>query len=402
MRVLLLAAFLFGSLPAHSQVFRLSEVAEVASDETERMTLKGDDWEEELFVIKRAVVTEDDVAKAFPLSQGGEWSISIELDEEGGAKMKAATGKMTAGKDRVAILVDGELLIAPIVMSTPLGARLAIPAGKDMDAAEVQDLARRISGLPPLEPGEAPLNPPRVIDYEPYTEEEYLERKANREKVGIFYVEWIPSEKELDRQLKLGMTQDEVIELFGKPTMGSVQDGEPHSRLSYRLAPEKIADNPERKMLPVSIEVEFTDGKVTDWSHSWSTASRELKVKGPAPEPGILTMILPDMDMSDEDADFTDYFEAVIVPDPNQKVNETDLNQLASLGYMMKNAIASSDGDKPTVSANCDLMREMVRHFPELRKLREEAVKGRVDVEEMSKALEPYVFGEKAGPIPKE
>jgi hypothetical protein len=192
------------------------------------------------------------------------------------------------------------------------------------------------------------------------------------------------------------MSRADVMKVFGKPTRGPIKLDGSRYRLSYVLAPEKVPDNPEQKMMPISVEVDFEEEKVSGWSHSWSSGSRELKVKGQ--EKGLLEMILPEMDINGGEADIIEFFEAVAIPDPDQKVNRADLAQLASLGVTLKGAVPA-DPKEPGISAHCDLVKEIARHFPEVAELRNESEKGRISIEDLSKALEPYAFGEKELPM---
>ena len=63
--------------------------------------------------------------------------ISIELDNEGGKKMTQATLKMKVARDRIAILLDDEVLSAPVLQSTPLGSSFQITGIKSNDEAEI-------------------------------------------------------------------------------------------------------------------------------------------------------------------------------------------------------------------------------------------------------------------------
>lgn len=90
------------------------------------------------------------------------------------------------------------------------------------------------------------------------------------------------------------------------------------------------------------------------------------------------------------------------MPDPQQKVNRSDLEDLLTIALQTTAVVEVEPGGKKaaTVSAGCDLMRTLAHHFPELAALREKAVEGRVRLDVLEAALMPYVTGGKPMPLP--
>ena len=96
----------------------------------------GEPYEEYLLLSKRAAISGSDVAKAWPQSMGADHQVGIELTSEGGDKMEALTKNMTKEADRIAVLLDGEILTAPVVQVVPLGANFVIQGQQSFSAAD--------------------------------------------------------------------------------------------------------------------------------------------------------------------------------------------------------------------------------------------------------------------------
>lgn len=374
-----------------SDVLRVSELADAAGEGVERMVLKNEDREEVLFVKTEAVLGDSDVEEALPgPAFGGQ--ISVKLNEGGGKKFKETTARMRHGRDRLAIIVDGRLISAPVVQET-LGSSFVITF-QGLELADLDDLARRLSGRPPRPAGEAP-KPPSKIETVSFTEEEYQNKKAMREKMGIFHLDSVPTEEDLNKVLRKGMSRDEVLSLFGKPYMATDKRGDDDFFFIYQIAPEKRPDNPKREMLPDGFKADFADGKLSSWSLIESNASREEKVAGR--EEPTLKGILPDMDLSAGIPDLVAFVEGIVIPDPQQSVNKRDLQELISIAIMLSSTIKGV-GEKDSLDANCDFMKTLSHNFEDVAALRKSANKGRVSVKKLNDTLSPYVFGEKELP----
>ncbi|MEO5913402.1 MAG: hypothetical protein ABIS50_04160 [Luteolibacter sp.] len=141
---------------------RISEVADQASDNTEQMTLSWKGNDKVMFVKKVNVLGDADVKLAVP-NYGLDNGFYVELTDNGARKLKEATGKMIYGKDRLAIIVAGQLISAPVVQA-PLGGEFMISGLEDRGPREIDDLARKMSGRPPRPEGVEPpaLNPNKV------------------------------------------------------------------------------------------------------------------------------------------------------------------------------------------------------------------------------------------------
>jgi hypothetical protein len=206
--------------------------------------------------------------------------------------------------------------------------------------------------------------------------------------MGIYHLEVLPPEKELDAKLWKGMDRDEVIALFGNPYSSSKpQDGE--FRLNYELAPEKRPENPKREMLPSGFDVRFSGGKVAGWGYSsYSNGQRERKVVGRVP--GLLVASYPEMDFSKGDPDMIALIEGVKIPNIRQELNITDLQQLLSLATMTSNWGEGTEKES-WISTQCDFMKILALHFPEAQDLVDGAAGHKVTVRSLGKAMSPYV-----------
>ena len=152
---------------------RISELADAAGKDVERMAFKTEDGEEALFVKTKAVLGDADVEEAW-LDPAFGGQISVKLNEGGGKKLKETTAKMRHGRDRLAIIVDGRLVSAPVVQAT-LGSTFVISGLQDLEFRDLDDLTRRISGRPPRTEGENPQPPTTLpkIETVPFTKKEY-------------------------------------------------------------------------------------------------------------------------------------------------------------------------------------------------------------------------------------
>lgn len=86
----------------------------------------GEVIEEYLLLESRPIVDGSDVANAYPQSTGATHQVGIELTGEGGEKMFNYTKDLTVGRDRMAVLLDGEVIIAPGFRQVPLGKTFVI------------------------------------------------------------------------------------------------------------------------------------------------------------------------------------------------------------------------------------------------------------------------------------
>lgn len=78
-------------------------------------TRTGEPYTEYLLLDNRTAVDGKDVADAWPQSVGADHQVGIKLTGEGGDKMGNLTKDMELGVDRIAVLLDGEVIVAPTV-----------------------------------------------------------------------------------------------------------------------------------------------------------------------------------------------------------------------------------------------------------------------------------------------
>ncbi len=112
----------------------------------------GNDRTEMLLLNRRTALDGSDVRVAQP-NAFDPTQIDITLSKQGEDRMIALTKDMTPDRDRIAIVLDGEVLSAPVVKSVPLGRQFVI---EGMDSAqEALDLSRALLN---------PLKNPLVIE----------------------------------------------------------------------------------------------------------------------------------------------------------------------------------------------------------------------------------------------
>ncbi len=401
MRNLLTAIILSTTSVCSGGTLRISEVATKAAANTERMTLTSGTGDEVFFVKKEAIVGDADIKEAVP-AYAPERQINVQLTDAAARKLKDTTSRMRHGRGRLAIIVEGRLVSAPVVYET-IGSSFVISGFQHFDAGELDDLARKMSGRPPRPEGEDPVPaaPTPKIKTVPFTEEEYQRNKAVREGMGIFHIDVLPSEDELDKILRKGMSHAEVIKAFGNPSMGARKPADEDFFLFYRVAPEKRPENPRRKIFPDGFTVNFKGGKVAWWAHSFGNAVREEKVVGR--EPPTLKAALPDVDVTADEFDPIAFAEGIVIPDPKQDVNKRDLGDLIYMVRLLLSGLLLRDlqgdsGGAATLDADCDFIKALAHNFREVASLREKSNDGRIQVKALNDSLFPYVIGEK--PLP--
>jgi len=101
---------------------------------------------EYLLLDRRPAVTGGDVADAYPQMQGADNIVGVELTSEGAEKMFRLTSEMQKQVDRLAVLLDDEVVTAPVVNDT-LRQRFVITGQNSLE--EARTLANQL--LNPLE-----------------------------------------------------------------------------------------------------------------------------------------------------------------------------------------------------------------------------------------------------------
>ena len=391
--VLLLAA----GLSHATETLRLSTVVEPGTPDAKEMPYQTPTGEQRVWVSNKPIITEKDVKTASPsLSQ--EKTVNVQLTDDGTAAMIAATTPMRPGVDRMAIIVEGKLQSAPVLRSVPLGTEFIIEGLADYDDRQLANLARGMMGQPPLRPDAAGPAPPRP-KLVPYTEEELKAIKKQREKLGIFQLDRMPDQAELDKTLHQGMTADEVIAIYGKPARHNRKPDHKDFYLEYEIAPERRPDKPVNGMVPDRFKVEFRDDKVASWRPSlWSNAPRELKHESQAPRL-LLKGSFPAIDMADEDVNLVAWIEGISIPDLSQQVSQGDLGALLSLLY--STTIPSDATEHDTIRPDCDVLKILAKHLPDIAKLTAAAKDGKIPLPDLHAVVKRFCLGETPIPDPQ-
>ncbi len=115
---------------------------------------EGNKRTEYLLLNIRVALTGKDVQQAYPESMGGGHSVGIRLTNGGADKMINLTKDMDPGRDRIAVVLDSEVITAPTVQSVPLGKNFQIEGQSSNE--EARDLANALKN--PLE------NPLEIIE----------------------------------------------------------------------------------------------------------------------------------------------------------------------------------------------------------------------------------------------
>lgn len=398
--MILLAAV---GLSQAAETLRISAVVEVDSPDAKPMTFKSPDGDKRVWVNNKAIITEKDVKSAYP-HMWLERAIAVNLTEKGTAAMIAATTPMRPGYDRMAIIIEGKLHSDPVIRSVPLGASFIIEGLTEYDDRQFANLVRGMMGQAPLGAQEVvPITPPaepmppqpKLV---PYTEEEIKAIKQQRERMGIYQLDRLPDQAELDKTLRLGMTADEVIAIFGKPSRHNRKPDRTDFYLEYEIAPERRPDKPAGSMAPESFKVEFRDDKVASWRPSlWSSAPRELKKESPAT--GLLRGVFPAIDLADEDVNFVAWIEGIRIPDLNQPVSQSDLAALIWALYSPTAPLEDNKND--TIRADCDVLKILAKYVPDLAKLSAAAKDGKIPLPDLHAEVRPFILGKKPIPDPK-
>lgn len=403
-KVVLVAVMLAASEPCMGQTLRISKVSGQESGDVERMVTPGEKGGEQVFFVNKKIeISDKDVESAQPSISPPSGTLDVKLSQDGGNKFIELTKHLRPGVDRLALIVEGKLVAAPVVQSVPLGAQFQISGLNDRSPAQLDELARKMSGRPAAGPDEVKsmsLNDRPKFQYVPFTEEEYQARKTQREQtMGLFYLDRMPTEDELKASLKLGMSLAEVEKLYGKPYLGvGIQDPALDEFASmYKLAPEKRPQPVHGTGYPESFRVVFKGGKVIHWDISaWSSAPPEMRVVGVKSQgSSSLMLVLPKMDLSTGQFDPAALLQGIRIPEPDQAVATEDLRMLAQLAHAM-----SPPHEEGEIRIDCELMLFLARQFPEAAALRANAKEGKIQLSELHKAFEPYVDGSKPLPAP--
>ncbi len=106
----------------------------------------GNEYKRAILLERRSALGGSDIALATPSMQQAD-AVDITLNGKGTDKMIALTKNMRPQQDRIAIVLDGEVISAPVVNQVPLGKRFIIEGLRE--PGEVQNLANSL--MNPLE-----------------------------------------------------------------------------------------------------------------------------------------------------------------------------------------------------------------------------------------------------------
>lgn len=127
----------------NGEILRIGLVAEKLKPGYSLHELGEGDGKQELFIKDEGFLTEADVKTVNPSPTRPD-AVDITLNEEGTKKMIAVTEKMRPGIDRLAIVVNGKVLSAPVLQSIPLGKNFVIIGLKEK--GEVAKFVASLSG----------------------------------------------------------------------------------------------------------------------------------------------------------------------------------------------------------------------------------------------------------------
>ncbi len=129
---------------------RVSEGSEIVPGyRAYTLTQKGEDgveYSEPILLNRRAALGGSDISDAYPSPQQRD-AVGITLNTPGTNKMIDLTKNMRVGQDRIAIVLDGVVISAPVVQAVPLGKNFSISGLHE--PGEVQNLANAL--MNPLE-----------------------------------------------------------------------------------------------------------------------------------------------------------------------------------------------------------------------------------------------------------
>ncbi len=110
--------------------------------------------QEWILLSRRAALGGADISSAFPSPEQND-AVGITLNSAGADKMIELTRNMRVGQGRIAIVLDGEVISAPVVQAVPLGKNFSISGLRD--PGEPQNLANALMN---------PLENPLVVEAE--------------------------------------------------------------------------------------------------------------------------------------------------------------------------------------------------------------------------------------------
>ena len=129
-----------------ARVLEGAEIVPGCKAYTYKHKYKGKEIETPILLRRMTALGGKDISLVTPSQQQND-AVSITLNSDGADKMIALTKNMTPQKDRIAIVLDGEVISAPVVNQVPLGKQFVIEGLRD--PGEVENLAKAL--MNPLE-----------------------------------------------------------------------------------------------------------------------------------------------------------------------------------------------------------------------------------------------------------
>ena len=118
---------LAAKLQAKAASFEIRRVVEAGQG---TLKVKAPKTGEELTLSDEVILNRKDLAKFTRDAEETTHKITLELTEAGGKRLKEATTDAEPGKLRLAVLVEGEAISAPVLQSGPLGKRIVVTIGE--------------------------------------------------------------------------------------------------------------------------------------------------------------------------------------------------------------------------------------------------------------------------------
>ena len=380
------------------EILRLSKVVPEGTADATRFEYQNGEVSETLFIENQAIVTRADVESVVKSPQQAD-ALTVSLTEEGGKKLGDAT-KDAQGDMRVAVLIDDKVVVAPVVR-LKLGKNFMLEGLREYPDEELDLLAWRIEGksdgeiaklLRELEQVENTPPPPRP-EPEYYSDAEYEALSKERAKVGIFYLGRLPTKKELDQRLKVGMTRAAVTDEFGRASRTTCDAEGNLTLMSYALAPERYSLSNETR--PCSFDVCFSKDQVTRWGMNQYT-NRPREAKPPKGGRRVLKAVIPKADFSQKNFDFVQWAEEIqLFPNEGGEApTPQDYVDLLSIIH----SCATAAEETALIEANCSVVKTLAEGFPEVEELRKTSKEGRISLVKLRDLLQPYLFGQKQFP----
>lgn len=380
MKFLLIAIYALWVTASSAEVFRLSLVEKVGAEHTENLSLRENGVERVYAVSKDIILTEKEVTRAGPVLQPD--SLELVLTDKGAEQLSEKLKDVKIGEDRMAFIVQGKLIAAPIIRGS-LGKSFVISGFEGNDVAATQKFADLIMGRTTAKIESAAVDNKHA---QPYTDEEYQQLKESRQKQGRYYLDQLLTEAALKKTLTIGLTVDQVKEIFGPPTRQREAEANGTFQIEYELAPERLPQHDLGKMIPNVVVITFENKQLHSWHVNMTTALRKLNED--KNRPSTLKMQAPSMQDIRGAEQLLAYLEKIKIIDPDQQVNQHDLHRLLTLVLTVNQSLAGEGKQTASLSAECDVMKFLCKHYQPMAQLVATQKEGRIPMADVSALAE--------------